>query len=90
MIGALRVHFDSQLYLQRLVEPPEVRHERLFLVSVGGLIVNLLGIFAFQHGHGHSHGGGGGKSLGLTTSPEVIKLFMLNSTEHEISTSHKN
>lgn len=45
--------------VERLVEPPEVRHERLFLVSVGGLIVNLLGIFAFQHGHGHSHGGDG-------------------------------
>ena len=55
------------IYLQRLVEPPEVRHERLFLVSVGGLIVNLLGIFAFQHGHGHSHGGGDGKSFDLTT-----------------------
>lgn len=48
--------------LQRLVEPPEVHHERLFLVSVAGFIVNLVGIFAFQHGgshHGHSHGGGG-------------------------------
>nr|XP_022316011.1 zinc transporter 7-like [Crassostrea virginica] len=45
--------------IERLVEPPEVKHERLFLVSVGGFIVNLVGIFAFQHGHGHSHGGGG-------------------------------
>ena len=43
---------------QRIVEPPEVRHERLFVVSVLGFIVNLIGIFAFQHGgHGHSHGG---------------------------------
>lgn len=24
-----------------------------------GFIVNLIGIYAFQHGHGHSHGGGG-------------------------------
>ncbi|KAL5015989.1 hypothetical protein ScPMuIL_005578 [Solemya velum] len=46
--------------IERLLEPPEVHHERLFLVSVGGFIVNLVGIFAFQHGHGHSHGGGGG------------------------------
>ncbi|XP_064625495.1 zinc transporter 7-like [Lineus longissimus] len=47
--------------VERAVEPPEVRHERLFLVSVLGLFVNLIGIFAFQHGgshHGHSHGGG--------------------------------
>ena len=29
------------MILQRLVEPPEVRHKRLFLVSVGGLIVTI-------------------------------------------------
>lgn len=29
------------------------------MVSVLGFIVNLIGIYAFQHGHGHSHGGGG-------------------------------
>eukprot|EP00096_Caligus_rogercresseyi_P012222 TRINITY_DN5058_c0_g1_i1.p1 TRINITY_DN5058_c0_g1~~TRINITY_DN5058_c0_g1_i1.p1 ORF type:complete len:346 (+),score=79.18 TRINITY_DN5058_c0_g1_i1:95-1132(+) len=59
--------------VERLVEPPEVKHERLFVVSVLGLFVNLIGIFIFQHGggshghshdhghshsHGHSHGGG--------------------------------
>ncbi|KAL4236082.1 hypothetical protein ACF0H5_004468 [Mactra antiquata] len=43
--------------VERIVEPPEVRHERLFIVSVGGFIVNMIGIFAFQHGHNHSHGG---------------------------------
>ena len=43
--------------VERLIEPPEVKHERLFVVSVLGLFVNLIGIFAFQHGgHGHSHG----------------------------------
>ncbi|XP_067639932.1 zinc transporter 7 [Eurosta solidaginis] len=45
--------------VERLIEPPEVKHERLFVVSVLGLLVNLVGIYAFQHGHGHSHGGGG-------------------------------
>ena len=47
--------------VERLVEPPEVKHERLLVVSILGLIVNLVGIFIFQHGgagHGHSHGGG--------------------------------
>uniref|UniRef100_A0A0K8TPW9 Putative zinc transporter 7-like isoform x2 n=1 Tax=Tabanus bromius TaxID=304241 RepID=A0A0K8TPW9_TABBR len=43
--------------VERLIEPPEVKHERLFVVSVLGLLVNLVGIYAFQHGHGHSHGG---------------------------------
>ncbi|XP_070509390.1 zinc transporter 7 [Chironomus tepperi] len=43
--------------VERLIEPPEVKHERLFVVSVLGFIVNLVGIYAFQHGH--SHGGHG-------------------------------
>ncbi|KAG7265193.1 hypothetical protein CRUP_030307 [Coryphaenoides rupestris] len=43
------------------LEPPDVHHERLLPVSVAGLLVNLVGIFVFQHGgHGHSHGDEGG------------------------------
>ena len=46
------------------MEPPEVKHERLLVVSILGFLVNLVGIFVFQHGgaaggHGHSHGGDG-------------------------------
>lgn len=77
--------------VERLVEPPEVRHERLFIVSLGGLIVNLLGIFAFQHGHGHSHGGdshghshgghGHGHSHGLGFQDEPEKPIQ-NSISH--------
>ena len=55
--------------MERAIEPPEVKHERLFVVSVLGFLVNLVGIYAFQHGHahgghGHSHGGGHGHSHG--------------------------
>ncbi|GAA5815831.1 hypothetical protein MFLAVUS_009347 [Mucor flavus] len=47
--------------VQRLVHPPEMNTDRLLLVSFVGLIVNLVGIFAFNHGHahgghGHDHG----------------------------------
>ncbi|XP_078573700.1 zinc transporter 7-B-like [Branchiostoma floridae x Branchiostoma japonicum] len=48
--------------VERIVEVPEVHHERLMVVSIMGFVVNLVGIFVFQHGgagHGHSHGGGG-------------------------------
>lgn len=39
----------------------------MFVVSVLGLIVNLVGIYAFQHGHGHSHGGSShGHSHGIS------------------------
>lgn len=43
----------------RTLEPPEVHHERLFVISVLGFLVNLVGIFVFQHGGqcSHSHGG---------------------------------
>lgn len=50
--------------VERAIEPPEVKHERLFVVSVLGFLVNLVGIYAFQHGHGHGHGGGHGHSHG--------------------------
>lgn len=53
--------------IQRLFDPPTVSTERLLVVSVGGLVVNLVGIFAFRHAHshgssshGHSHHGHGG------------------------------
>ncbi|CAD5111705.1 DgyrCDS996 [Dimorphilus gyrociliatus] len=44
--------------VERAIETPEIKHERLLTVSVLGFIVNLVGIFVFQHGgaHGHSHG----------------------------------
>ncbi|XP_064790897.1 zinc transporter 7-like isoform X1 [Oncorhynchus masou masou] len=49
--------------VERALEPPHVNHDRLLPVSVAGLLVNLVGIFVFQHGgHGHSHGGDEGHS----------------------------
>ncbi|XP_053369348.1 zinc transporter 7 [Clarias gariepinus] len=46
--------------VERALEPPDVHHERLLPVSIAGLLVNLVGIFVFQHGgHGHSHSGEG-------------------------------
>lgn len=40
--------------LSRLYDPPEIITERLLTVSVAGLLVNLVGIFAFHHGHSHA------------------------------------
>ncbi|XP_045216205.2 proton-coupled zinc antiporter SLC30A5-like [Mercenaria mercenaria] len=45
--------------LHRLAEPPEIDTNRLLAVSVIGLLVNMIGIFAFRGSHGHSHGGHG-------------------------------
>ncbi|KAG0343793.1 putative zinc transporter msc2 [Podila humilis] len=48
--------------IERLVHPPEMNTHRLLLVSFLGFVVNMVGIFAFNHGHahGHSHGHGHG------------------------------
>lgn len=54
--------------VERAVEPPEVKHERLFVVSVLGFLVNMVGIFAFQHGHSHGGGEGHGHSHSLGSS----------------------
>ncbi|KAI9313129.1 cation efflux family-domain-containing protein [Dichotomocladium elegans] len=43
--------------IQRIINPPEMNTQRLLLVSFVGLVVNLVGIFAFNHGHAHGHGG---------------------------------
>nr|CDS29897.1 zinc transporter 5 [Hymenolepis microstoma] len=52
--------------LERIHQPPDINTDRLMAVSVGGLLVNLVGMFALGHthshgggSHGHSHGGGG-------------------------------
>ncbi|ORX67723.1 cation efflux protein [Basidiobolus meristosporus CBS 931.73] len=41
---------------ERLMHPPEMNTHRLLLVSFVGFVVNLIGIFAFNHGHTHAHG----------------------------------
>jgi len=80
--------------VERLVEPPEVKHERLLVVSILGFFVNLVGIFVFQHGgsHGHSHGGGdhghshdgghshGGKGEGRSQIMQGVFLHILADT----------
>ncbi|VDM43855.1 unnamed protein product [Toxocara canis] len=45
--------------LERLYDPPDVSTDKLMVVAVAGLVVNIFGMYAF-HGaeHGHSHGGG--------------------------------
>lgn len=62
--------------VERLIEPPEVKHERMFVVSVLGLLVNLVGIYAFQHGHSH---GGKKKSFFLFTNIyfHIFKILLI-------------
>ncbi|EGD78553.1 zinc transporter 7 [Salpingoeca rosetta] len=52
--------------LERFFDPPHVHSHRLLPVAIAGLVVNLIGIVAFQHSHshGHSHGDDHGHSHG--------------------------
>ncbi|OTB00555.1 hypothetical protein M426DRAFT_324221 [Hypoxylon sp. CI-4A] len=64
---SLEIMFEG---FERLLEGRETKRLReLFIVSTLGLVVNLLGIFAFgshghSHGHSHSHGHNHGHSHG--------------------------
>lgn len=78
--------------VERAIEPPEVKHERLFLVSCAGLGVNIIGIVAFQHGqaHGHSHGGhghshGGGSHSHGNSASLTQNLAKSHSNHHDHS-----
>ncbi|BFZ16583.1 hypothetical protein BsWGS_19622 [Bradybaena similaris] len=42
--------------IQRVLDPPVVKQERLLAVSIGGFLVNILGIIVFHQGHSHEPG----------------------------------
>lgn len=42
---------------QRTFHPPEVKHDHLYIVSVAGLIVNIIGIVALHYSHSHGQKG---------------------------------
>lgn len=54
--------------IERIFEPPEVSTESLLLVSVGGLLVNLVGLVFFHEEHHHAHAGGEGCSHSHSTT----------------------
>ncbi|OXB80874.1 UNVERIFIED_CONTAM: hypothetical protein H355_016891 [Colinus virginianus] len=56
MVIAFFVFMES---VARLVDPPDIDTNMLTPVSVGGLIVNLVGICAFSHAHSHGASRGG-------------------------------
>lgn len=89
--------------VERAIEPPEVHHDRLFIVSVLGLLVNLIGIYVFQHGgsHGHTHSresSGHGHSHDTehhtVTNPfnqhSQVSISMSDNNHHHTNTSSSN
>ncbi|KAG0279295.1 putative zinc transporter msc2 [Linnemannia exigua] len=69
--------------IERLVHPPEMNTHRLLLVSFLGFVVNMIGIFAFNHGHahhghshGHDHGHGHGHDHGHGHNANMQGVFL--------------
>ncbi|XP_048875794.1 zinc transporter 5 [Brienomyrus brachyistius] len=56
MVIAFFVFMES---ITRLINPPNINTDMLTPVSIGGLIVNLVGICAFSHAHSHHTSKGG-------------------------------
>ncbi|KAG6515061.1 probable zinc transporter protein DDB_G0291141 [Zingiber officinale] len=53
LVGALIV-LES---LERILEPQEISTNSLLAVSIGGLLVNVIGLIFFHEEHHHAHGG---------------------------------
>ncbi|XP_022884069.1 zinc transporter 5 [Olea europaea var. sylvestris] len=45
--------------LERILDPQEISTSSLLSVSVGGLVVNVIGLIFFHEEHHHAHGGSG-------------------------------
>ncbi|XP_043706572.1 probable zinc transporter protein DDB_G0291141 [Telopea speciosissima] len=55
LVGALIV-LES---LERILDPQEISTNSLLTVSIGGLVVNVVGLIFFHEEHHHAHGGAG-------------------------------
>ncbi|CAL9222459.1 unnamed protein product [Arabidopsis halleri] len=55
LVGALIV-LES---IERILDPQEISTNSLLVVSVGGLLVNIVGLIFFHEEHHHAHGGSG-------------------------------
>lgn len=45
--------------LERILDPQEISTNSLLIVSIGGLVVNIVGLIFFHEEHHHAHGGSG-------------------------------
>ncbi|PIM97405.1 Zn2+ transporter ZNT1 and related Cd2+/Zn2+ transporters (cation diffusion facilitator superfamily) [Handroanthus impetiginosus] len=55
LVGAL-ITLES---FERILDPQEISTSSLLAVSIGGLVVNIIGLIFFHEEHHHAHGGSG-------------------------------
>ncbi|EPY50319.1 cation diffusion family zinc membrane transporter Cis4 [Schizosaccharomyces cryophilus OY26] len=74
----------------RLFHPPKMNTDQLLLVSFLGLIVNLVGIVAFNHGHAHNHGACShfSKDLALPNNTNDVNIYEEFNNHHRDLRTH--
>ncbi|KAF0695349.1 Aste57867_13831 [Aphanomyces stellatus] len=76
----MAVHFMVEA-VERIVDPPTIHTDHLLLTSVGGLIMNVIGLVWFHDlAHGHSHGESGGCGGGHNSNLVGVYLHVLADT----------
>nr|TKS00291.1 putative zinc transporter protein [Populus alba] len=81
LVGALIV-LES---FERILDPQEISTNSLLTVSIGGLVVNLVGLVFFHEEHHHAHGGSGSCSHSQSHSDSHCHH---NSHDHEKHDEH--
>ncbi|KAL3624199.1 hypothetical protein CASFOL_033015 [Castilleja foliolosa] len=77
LVGAL-ITLES---IERILDPQEISTSSLLTVSIGGLIVNIVGLIFFHEEHHHAHGGSGACSHSHSDSHS-------NSNQHDHDDKH--
>ncbi|XP_058186830.1 uncharacterized protein LOC131303820 [Rhododendron vialii] len=85
LVGALIV-LES---LERILDPQEISTNSLLTVSIGGLVVNVVGLIFFHEEHHHAHGGTGSCTHSHSHSPSHSHSHTHSHTdEHNHSHGH--
>ncbi|KAG0502433.1 hypothetical protein HPP92_002505 [Vanilla planifolia] len=77
--------------MERILDPQEISTSSLLAVSIGGLLVNIIGLVFFHEEHHHAHGAGGS-----CTHPHIHSCsnshskLNSNANSHLISHSHSH
>lgn len=84
LVGALIV-LES---FERILDPQEISTNSLLAVSIGGLVVNIVGLIFFHEEHHHAHGGAGSCSHSHSHSQSESQCHHVNDHHHTHDHGH--
>ncbi|KAF6143287.1 hypothetical protein GIB67_039070 [Kingdonia uniflora] len=73
---------------ERILDPQEISTNSLLVVSIGGLLVNVVGLIFFHEEHHHAHGGGGSCSHSHSHSHQNENSHQHGHNEHSHQHGH--